>query len=200
VSNKRVTRLRLILLAFGIAVAGIVAVALQGDLNPELPPIGPAVEPLCLETMRRSAPDLTWSVPPREQRVDRAVPTVTLGELPWHDRQLVRVAGVLHAEFEWVALYPSRDVIGFEEIGSGPWVDLYGLVPKPPDVWPAISDRCVVVEGSYSKGRSGHMGMFNGRLDDLVRLEVWSTPHRPFVYTIELPPPPPPPPSQRVYQ
>jgi hypothetical protein len=185
------TKQRSILLAILIASASLVAVTLLVDLNPDLPPIGPGVEALCLETMRRTAPDLTWVAPSREQRADRDVQPVTLGELRGHDRQLVRVAGVLHAEFEWVALYSSRDVIGFEDMGRAPWVDLEGLGVNLSTLRPAISDRCVVVEGRYSRGSSGHMGMFNGRLDDILRLEVWSTPHRPFVYKIELPPPPP---------
>ena len=58
---------------------------------------------------------------------------------------------------------------------------------------PSISDRCVVVEGTYSGGAGGHFGMFNGTILDVLRLDVWSTPHRPFVTT---PPPPRPSPTR----
>jgi hypothetical protein len=101
----------------------------------------------------------------------------------------VRVAGVLHAEFEWVALYPSRAAME-EQSWRAPWVGLGSLWPDEP-YWktkgPSISDRCVVIEGTYSGGAGGHFGMFNGTIGDVLRLAVWSTPHRPFV----TPPPPP---------
>jgi hypothetical protein len=34
-----------------------------------------------------------------------------------------------------------------------------------------------------------HFGMFSGTIEEVLRLDVWSTPHRPFLTT---PPPPPP--------
>jgi hypothetical protein len=99
-----------------------------------------------------------------------------------------------HAEFEWVALYPSPAAME-EQSTHAPWVTLSSLWPDEP-YWktkaPSISDRCVVVEGTYSGGKGGHMGMFDGTIEDVLRLDVWSTPHRPFVTT---PPPPPPPPA-----
>jgi hypothetical protein len=50
----------------------------------------------------------------------------------------------------------------------------------------------VVIEGMYSRGAGEQPGMFAGTIRDVLRLEVWSTPHRPFVAT----PPPPPPPAK----
>ena len=78
----------------------------------------------------------------------------------------MRVAGVLHAEFEWVALYPSRAAME-EPSWRAPWVPLSSLWPDEP-YWktkgPLISDRCAVVEGTYVGGACGHFGMFNERL------------------------------------
>jgi hypothetical protein len=154
------------------------------------------VEQVCVETMQRSTPDLSWVVQGREEKIrGREVKTVTLCELPSHNGNLVRVAGVLHAEFEWVALYPSRTAME-EQSWRAPWVTLGSLWPDEP-YWQtkgrSISDRCVLVEGTYSGGAGGHFGMFNGTMGDVLRLDVWSTPHRPFVTT---PPPPPPPPAK----
>jgi hypothetical protein len=131
--------------------------------------------------MRRSAADLSWVAPRREEQVrGRGIKTVTLGELPFHDGDPVRVAGLLHVEFEWVALYPSRTAL--EEGWRAPWVTLGSLWPDEP-YWrtkgPSISDRCVALEGTYSGGPEGHFGMFNGTIRDVLRLDVWSTPHRP---------------------
>lgn len=96
----------------------------------------------------------------------------------------MRVAGVLHAEFEWVALYASRDAIWPPRSYplKEPWVNLLSLWPDEP-FWltkaPSISDRCVTIEGTYTGG-AGHMDGFNGVIDNVLRLEVWSTPYRPF--------------------
>lgn len=187
--------MRTILLALGLVAACLVAAWAVLGRRVELPPVDPGVEQVCAETMQRTAPDLSWMAPNRQERVrGREIKTVTLGVLPSQSGSLVRVAGVLHAEFEWVGLYPSRAAME-DQSWRAPWVTLGSLWPDEP-YWktkgPSISDRCVVVEGTYSGGAGGHMGMFNGTIADVLRLDVWSTPHRPFVTT---PPPPPPPPA-----
>lgn len=182
-----------LLAALGIIAVGLLAAAAFVDWRVELPPVGPSVEQICAETMHRTAPDLSWVAQGRKEKV-RERETVTLDELPSHSGSLVRVAGVLHAEFEWVALYPSRAAME-EQSWRAPWVALGSLWPDEP-YWrtrgPSISDRCVVLEGTYSGGAGGHFGMFNGTIGDVLRLDIWSTPHRPFVTT----PPPPPPPAK----
>ena len=186
--------MRTALIALGIVAIGLFAIAAIVDWQRvEVPPVGPSVEQICAEAMQRAPADLSWVAPNRAEKVrGREIKAVTLGGLPGHTGSLVRVAGVLHAEFEWVALYPSRAAIE-EQPWRSPWVRLTSLWPDEP-YWrtkgPSISDRCVVVEGTYSGGAGGHFGMFNGTIDDVLRLDVWSTPHRPFVTT---PPPPPPP-------
>ena len=186
--------MRTALLALGIVAACLLAAWAVVDRRVELPPVGPSVEQICAETMQRTAADLSWVAQDREARVrGREIKTVTLGELRSHSGRLVRVAGVLHAEFEWVGLYPSRAAM-VEQSWRAPWVTLGSLWPDEP-YWrtkgPSISDRCVVVEGTYTGGAGGHFGMFDGTIADVLRLDVWSNPHRPFVTT---PPPPPPPP------
>jgi hypothetical protein len=188
--------MRTVLIALAIAAIGLLAAAAIVDWQRvDMPPIGPSVEQICVESMQRTPPDLSWVAPNRAEKArGREIKTVTLGELPAHNGSLVRVAGVLHAEFESVALYPSRAAME-EQPRRSPWVSLTSLWPDEP-YWqtkgPLISDRCVVVEGTYSGGAGGHFGMFNGTIENILRLDVWSTPHRPFVTT---PPPPPPPPA-----
>jgi hypothetical protein len=183
--------MRTALIALGIFAIGLLAAATIVDWQRvEVPPVGRSVEQICAEAMRRTAADLSWSAPDREERVrGREITTVNLSELPAHSGRLVRVAGVLHAEFEWVALYPSRAAME-EQPSRSPWVRLTSLWPDEP-YWktkgPSISDRCVVVEGTYSSGAGGHEGMFNGTIGDVLRLDVWSSPHRPLA----TPPPPP---------
>jgi hypothetical protein len=128
----------------------------------------------------------------RDDEVRRhGIHAATFGELPLYDGQIVRIAGLLHVEFEWVGLYPSRTAL--MQGWRGPWVSLNTLWPGEP-YWaakgPSVSDRCALVEGKYASGASGHMAMFDGTIGDVLRLDVWSMPHRPFVTT--------PPPSRRV--
>lgn len=174
--------MRTALPALGIVAAGLLAVWILVDRRVELPPVGPSVEQICAEAMQRTPADLSWVAPNRAEKV-RGREAVTLGELAGHTESLVRVAGVLHAEFEWVALYPSRAAME-EHSWRAPWVTLSSLWPDEP-YWktkgPSISDRCAVVEGTYSVGAGGHFRMFNGTIADVLRLDVWSTPHRPLV-------------------
>jgi hypothetical protein len=178
--------MRTALLALSIIAVGLLAARALVDRRVELAPVSPGVEQICAETMQRTAADLSWVAPNREEKVrGRQITTVTLDELPSHTGSVVHVAGVLHAEFEWVALYPSRAAME-EQSTHAPWVTLDSLWPDEP-YWKtkgqSISDRCVIVEGTYSEGAGGHSGMFNGTIGDVLRLDVWSTPHRPFVTT-----------------
>ncbi len=186
--------MRTTLLALGIVAAGLLTAWALVGRRVELPPVAPGVELICSDTMQRTAADLSWVAANREETVrGREITTVTLGELRFHNGRLVRVAGVLHAEFESVGLYPSRAAM--EEGWRAPSVRLGSLWPDEP-YWrtkgPSISDRCVVVEGTYSRGAVGDSETFNGTIGDVLRLEVWSNPHRPFANTPPLPPPLPP--------
>ena len=101
--------MRIALLAFGTLVVGLLAILAFDDRPIALPTIAPKVEPICADAMHGRPPDLSWVAPHRfEKGGGREIQTITPGELPLHYGRLVRVAGVLHAEFEWVALYPSR--------------------------------------------------------------------------------------------
>ena len=197
--------MRAILIVAVIAVALIVAASMVRR-QVSLPRVGPDVEQTCLDVMQKSAPDLSWVAPDRQERIrDRQIKVVTLGELRVRNTgDVVRVAGFLHAEFEWVALYVSRDSLASEVArpslhSAAPWVSLGSLWSAEP-YWrtkgPSISDRCVVVEGTYEPGAGGHFGSFNGTIDAL-RLDVWSTPHRPVVTTPRGPEPLPPPSEAR---
>jgi hypothetical protein len=90
------------------------------------------LEPLCVETMKQRSPDRSWVAADRLEtlRFRRVIP-VSLEELPWQNGELVVVAGVLHVEFECIALYRSPGAIDEErarltEPLPSPWV---GLTP-----------------------------------------------------------------------
>lgn len=184
--------MRIGLPAVGVVVALMLAVLLAPDRDVVLPRVGPRVEDLCVQAMTRSPPDHSWGL---EWHQDRDIRDVQLGELTSHLGEVVRVAGVLHAEYEWVALYPSRAAME-DAPTRWPWVDLTSLDLKEP-AWSSISDRCVVLEGRYRSGPAGHFRTFNGYID-VRRLEVWAAPHRRYV-TAPIPPPPPLLPPRRLH-
>jgi hypothetical protein len=183
----------------GIAVFGLVA-GIGHRLSVQLPVVAEVggVGPLCTETMARSEADLHWIAPERDEEIRRrGISNVSLDELEAYSDSLVRVAGVLHIEFEWVALHPSHEAIASSEFHRSPWVDFDSLWPNEPHSYTrraTVSDRCAVIEATYSGQSRGHMGLFNGTLRRVLRLDVWSKPHRPITKT---PPPPPPPPTRR---
>jgi hypothetical protein len=186
--------MRATLLALGLAAASVVATWAVVELRVDLPPVAPSVEQTCADAMRLMAPDHSWIAPGREATLETgSIPTVDFGELPAHSGAVVRVAGVLHAEFEGEALYPSRAAMeqkprqGLRLRLADLWPDEAYLATKGP----LISDRCVMVEGTYSSGWGGQFGLVTGAIQHVRRLDVWSTPHRPFVT------PSPPPPSPR---
>jgi hypothetical protein len=175
-----------------IATAAVVAILIAGVYvvvwDVELPTIGHAepppivgVEPICADTLKQTKPDLEWTASDRQILNDYGkAKDVALEKLPLHDGDVIRVAGFLHVEFEWVALYPSRDALMRHE--RAPWVALQSLWPGE-GYWgtrgPAISDRCAVVEGRYSHAWNSDSGLFGGMIT-VTRLQVWSTPYRPF--------------------
>jgi hypothetical protein len=116
-------------LAIGFIIAGLLTVVVLVDREAPLSTVGPSVEQICVETMQHSAPDLSWVAERGEDKTRRrGIKAVTLGELPSHDGNVIRVAGVLHAKFEWVALYPSRAAME-EPSWPAPWVSLGSLWP-----------------------------------------------------------------------
>jgi len=123
--------MRFVPLALALATVATTAVATTVFLGSDepLPPIGPSTERTCLEAMRQAGPDLAWMAPDRDARLQGQTPiSVRLAELPFHSGAFVSVDGLLHAEFEWVALYPSRAAL--EERWYAPWVTLQSLWPN----------------------------------------------------------------------
>lgn len=154
--------------------AGIVALFMFRNASERLPRVD-ALDARCAEAMKRPA-DLHWQTENRDVTLSRrAITQVLLGGLPVHDGDLVRVAGVLRLEFEWSALYASRDARESKPL-SGLTVEFRDLWPDEP-YWQtkgsAVSDHCVLVEGTY---RSQGGRTLLGRLEHVLRLEVWSAP------------------------
>jgi hypothetical protein len=143
-----------------------------------LPHVALGIDPQCIEAMRRP-PDMTWVAPGHPGSGARATP-ISYAQLPTHAGRGVRVAGVLHYEFEDVGFYRSFEAMrGRGYPYTAPYVQLSTLWPGEPP-WltrsPYISDRCAVVEGTVQTGGGG-VGV--GAILGVTRLDVWSMPHWP---------------------
>jgi hypothetical protein len=90
-----------------------------------------------------------------------------------YDQKRIRFIGYLHLEFEGDAIYFHRDDFLYGITNDAVWINL----PKDikPDQLKAVNDHYVICSAKFVAGRHGHMGMFAGELDDVTRVEIWSS-------------------------
>jgi hypothetical protein len=84
----------------------------------------------------------------------------------------IQIIGYLHLEFEGDAIYLHKEdyVNGISE--NGLWVNFSDKLTrkkKPND----YSDNYVIILGTFNKDGHGHMGLFNGTMDNIIRLDYW---------------------------
>ncbi len=84
----------------------------------------------------------------------------------------VRVIGYLHLEFEGTVLYLHKEDYDHALLGNGIWVDIRDLKSK-------LSDNYVLLEGTFTAKKHGHLGMWRGELQDVRRSLIWSTREHP---------------------
>ena len=84
----------------------------------------------------------------------------------------VRVIGFLHLEFESEVLYLHKEDFDHAIVGNGVWVDLGQEQQK-------LSDHYVLLEGVFTAKERGHMGMWSGKLKDINRSMIWTSPREP---------------------
>jgi hypothetical protein len=86
-----------------------------------------------------------------------------------YDGKRVRTIGFLHLEFEGNGLFASAEEAE-HVFSAGIWVEV-------PDSFASktasVNDQYVILEGVYHGGPDGHMSSSKGRLDSLVRLDLW---------------------------
>ena len=91
-----------------------------------------------------------------------------------YDGKRVRVIGFANFEFEGNGLYVSEEDWKHRIFRNGVWLD-----PPPGTVSesapsPALPNRrYVIVEGTFSARDKGHMGMWSGAIEGVIRLDPW---------------------------
>ena len=87
------------------------------------------------------------------------------------DGKLIRVIGFLRLEFEGDVLYLHREDYENEILGNGIWVSVTPAIAKQKAT---LNMNYVLLEGVFSSGDRGHMGMWSGAIKQIRRAELWA--------------------------
>ena len=86
------------------------------------------------------------------------------------DGKLIRVIGFLRLEFEGNVLYLHREDYENAILGDGIWVDATPAMMKETAT---LNMNYVLLEGIFSAGNRGHMGMWSGTIKEIRRAQLW---------------------------
>jgi len=86
-----------------------------------------------------------------------------------YDEKRVRVIGFANLEFEGNALYVSREDFEHMITRNGVWLDVSAALAKP---HAARLPGYFLVEGLFSAGHRGHMGLWSGAIERVTRFDA----------------------------
>jgi len=89
-----------------------------------------------------------------------------------YDGKRIQVIGYLHLEFEGNAIYLHEEDFKHAISENSFWVDFSDKLTKKQDP-KKFNDKYVIIIGTFKANDKGHMGMFGGTLDNIVRLDLW---------------------------
>ena len=84
----------------------------------------------------------------------------------------IQVIGYLHLEFEGDAIYLHEEDFKRRISANSFWVEFSSKLTKKRDL-NKFNDKYVIIIGTFNVNEKGHMRMFGGTLDDIVRLDLW---------------------------
>ena len=97
-----------------------------------------------------------------------------LGRPDEYDGTPVRVTGFLHCKFEDSSIFVAKEHADYLMNGYGLWVsiepDAVRFQPKERKTLYDFDGKYVLLEGTFKKGRSGHLGAFNGEIREVHRV------------------------------
>lgn len=89
-----------------------------------------------------------------------------------YDGKRIQAIGYLHLEFEGNAIYLHEEDFKHSMSENSFWVNFSSKLTKEQDL-KKFSDKYVIIIGTFKANEKGHMGMFGGTLDNIVRLDLW---------------------------
>lgn len=88
-----------------------------------------------------------------------------------YDGKRIQVIGYLHLEFEGDAIYLHEDDFKHSISENSFWVNFSSKLTKKQDP-KILNNKYVIMIGTFNAQENGHMGMFGGTLDNIVRLDL----------------------------
>ncbi len=89
-----------------------------------------------------------------------------------YDGKRIQVIGYLHLQFEGDAIYLHKEDYKNSILENSFWVNFSNKLTKKIDP-KKFSDNYVIIIGTFNSNEKGHMGMFSGTFDNIVRLDMW---------------------------
>lgn len=97
-----------------------------------------------------------------------------IGDPSSHHGKKVLVKGVIQLEFEGNALYLSKDDRAFGISKNAVWISLdEAKIGISTEGLARLNGRYVLVEGTFDKSDTGHMGLFAGAIHKITRVRDW---------------------------
>lgn len=88
-----------------------------------------------------------------------------------YDGKTIQVIGYLHLEFEGNAIYLHKEDYEKGLSENSFWVSFSKKIEKKNIM--DYNDKYVIIIGTFKMDKKGHMGMFGGTLENIVRLDTW---------------------------
>jgi hypothetical protein len=89
-----------------------------------------------------------------------------------YDGKTIQVIGYLHLEFEGNAIYLHKEDYEHGLSENSFWVSFSKNITKQKNIMD-FNDKYVIIIGTFKMDDKGHMGMFGGTLENIVRLDTW---------------------------
>ncbi|GAA4317695.1 hypothetical protein [Flaviaesturariibacter amylovorans] len=89
-----------------------------------------------------------------------------------YDGKKIQVIGFLQVQFEGNAVYLHEEDYRHGISSNGFWVSFSDKLRRHRKVG-QYSNRYVILIGTFRADRRGHMGLFSGTLENIVRLDGW---------------------------
>ncbi len=89
-----------------------------------------------------------------------------------YDGKRIQVIGYLHIEFEGTAIYLHKEDFENHISENSFSVNFSKKLTKKKNIQ-IYNNKYVIIIGTFKMNDKGHMGMFSGTLDNIVRLDSW---------------------------
>ncbi len=89
-----------------------------------------------------------------------------------YDGKKLQVVGFLHLEFEGDAIYLHEEDYKKGLVQNSFWVEFSPKLLKKKDP-KKLSDKYVIIIGTFNAEHRGHMDMFGGTFENILRLDVY---------------------------